>query len=138
MDRVPGAGAAGGLGAGLMAFLGAKLRPGIDVVADAIRLRRRLAGCDLVIAGEGRTDEQTLHGKAPMGVIREARKQGIPVVVISGSIGPGADALLDHGVEACWGALSEPMDEMELRRQAPRMLEDKAAEVGRGIKAGLR
>ena len=135
-DRVPGAGAAGGLGAGLMAFLGATLRPGIDVVSDAIRLRRRLQGCDLVITGEGRTDAQTLHGKAPMGVIREARRQGIPVIVISGSIGPGAEVLLDHGIEAYYGALNEPMDEIELRRNAARLLEDKASEVGRGMVNG--
>jgi len=134
VDRVLGAGAAGGLGAGLLAFLGAKLRPGIDVVADAIRLRRRLAGCDLVITGEGRTDGQTLHGKAPMGVIREARKQGIPVIVISGSIGPGAEGLLEHGVEAYYGALSEYMEEDELRQDGARLLEEKAAEVGRGIR----
>ena len=133
MEHVAGAGAAGGLGAGLMAFLGATLRPGIDLVADAIDLPRRIAGCDLVITGEGRTDSQTLHGKAPMGVIREARKQGIPVLLISGSIGPGAEALLDHGhgVEACFGALSEPLDEDELERQAPRLLEDCAAQVAR-------
>jgi glycerate kinase len=132
VDRVPGAGAAGGLGAGLMAFLGAELRPGIDVVADVIGLSRRLRGCDLVITGEGRTDEQTLHGKTPLGVIREARRQGIPVIVVSGSIGTGAEALQDYGVEACYGAVSEPKDEEELKRVGPRMLEDCAARVGRG------
>lgn len=132
VDRVPGAGAAGGMGAGLMAFLGATLRPGIDVVADAIGLSKKLRGCDLVITGEGRTDGQTLHGKAPMGVIREAHRQGIPAIVISGSIGPGAEALLDEGVEALHGVISEPMDDEELRRNAPRLLEEKAAEVGRG------
>jgi len=129
VDRVPSAGAAGGLGAGLIAFLGATLRPGIDVVADAVRLSKRLSGCDLVISGEGRTDGQTLHGKAPMGVIHAARKHGIPVIVISGSIGPGAEALLDHGVEGYYGGVTEPMDEEDLRRKAPRLLEDCAARV---------
>jgi glycerate kinase len=138
VDRVRGAGAAGGLGAGLLAFLGARLRPGIDVVSDAIRLDRRMAGCDLAITGEGKTDGQTLHGKAPMGVIREARKQGIPVIVISGSIGPGAEALLENGVDKCYGVLSEPMDDNELRRDAPRLLEDKAAEVGREMRISMR
>jgi glycerate kinase len=136
MEPVPGAGAAGGLGAGLMAFLDAELRPGIDVVATAIGLPRRLRGCDLVITGEGRSDGQTLHGKAPMGVIREACKQGIPVVVISGSLGPGAEALLEHGVEACYGTISNPLDDEELRRNAPRLLEDCAEEVGREMAAG--
>ena len=107
------------------------------VVSDAIRLRRRLAGCDLVITGEGRTDGQTLHGKAPMGVIREARKLGIPVIVVSGSIGPGAEALLEHGVDAYYGALSEPMNEKELGRKAASLLEEKAAQVGRGMAVKL-
>jgi glycerate kinase len=133
VERVPGAGAAGGLGAGLLAFLGATLRPGIDLVADAIRLHKRLSGCDLVITGEGRTDGQTLFGKAPMGVIREARQQGIPVIVISGSIGPGAEALLDHGVDAYYGALSKPLDDIALLRKGPRLLEDCAAQVARVI-----
>jgi glycerate kinase len=134
VDPVPGAGAAGGLGAGLLAFFGAELRSGIDVVADAVNLRCRLEGCDLVVTGEGRTDGQTLHGKAPMGVIREARKQGIPVIVISGSIGPGAEALVEHGVEAYYGAVPGPMDEEDLRRNASRLLEECAAEVGRGMR----
>ena len=137
VNRVPGAGAAGGLGAGLMAFLGAKLRPGVDVVADAIGLSKRLSGCDLVITGEGRTDRQTLHGKAPLGVIREARKQGIPVIVISGSIGPGAEKLLDHGAEAYFGALNEPMDEEEIKRLGPKPLEDCAAHAARTMTINL-
>jgi len=135
VDSVPGAGAAGGLGAGLLAFVGSELRPGVELVSKAVRLRQRIKGCDLVITGEGRTDAQTLHGKAPMGVIREARKQGIPVIVISGSIGPGSDALMDQGVEACYGAISEPMEEAELRRKAPGLLEEKAEELGRGLAA---
>jgi len=131
LEYVAGAGAAGGLGAGLMAFLGASLRPGIDLVAEAIGLPRRLAGCDLVITGEGRTDGQTLHGKAPIGVIREARKQGIPVILISGSIGPGAEALHDYGVEAYFSALNEPLDEDEIRQRGPELLAECAAQVAR-------
>lgn len=127
VEELSGAGAAGGLGAGLVAFLGATLRPGIDVVAEVLQLRKRLAGCDLVITGEGKTDSQTLCGKAPMGVIREARKQSIPVIVISGSIGPGAEALLDYGVEALFGALNEPLSEEEIKRRGPKPLEDCAA-----------
>jgi glycerate kinase len=137
VEGVSGAGAAGGLGAGLVAFLGATLRPGVDVVAEAIQLRKKLAGCDLVITGEGRTDGQTLHGKAPMGVIREARKQSIPVIVISGSIGPGAEALLDHGVEACFGALNEPLSEEEIKRRGPKLLEDCAAHAAGAMTVSL-
>lgn len=133
VDSLPSAGAAGGLGAGLKAFIDAELRPGVDLVSKAVRLPQRLRGCDLVITGEGRTDAQTLQGKAPMGVIREARKLGIPVIVISGSLGPGAESLLDHGVEAYYGALSEPIVDEELRQNAPKFLEDCAADAAKEI-----
>src|SRR3989442_1230032 len=72
LRTVPGAGAAGGLGGGLMAFLGARLRPGVEVVMEAVHLRERLERTDLVVTGEGRFDEQSLHGKAPAGVLRAA------------------------------------------------------------------
>jgi glycerate kinase len=82
--HVPGGGAAGGLGAGLVAFLGARLRPGVEVVMDAVRLRERIADVDLVITGEGRFDEQSLRGKTPAGVINAAREAGVPVAVLCG------------------------------------------------------
>jgi glycerate kinase len=82
--EVPGAGAAGGLGAGLVAFLGAELRPGVDVVMDAVGFTDRLAAADLVVTGEGRFDAQSLHGKVPAGVLREARTAGIPALILCG------------------------------------------------------
>jgi glycerate kinase len=82
--EVPGAGGAGGLGAGLVAFLGARLRPGVDVVMDAIRLEDRVRAADLVLTGEGRFDDQSLHGKVPAGVIRLAREHDRPVAVLCG------------------------------------------------------
>jgi glycerate kinase len=82
--ETPGAGAAGGLGGGLMAFLGAKLRPGVEVVMDAVRLRERLDGADLAITGEGAFDEQSLRGKAPAGLLRAAADLGVPAVVLCG------------------------------------------------------
>ncbi|MBE7495655.1 MAG: glycerate kinase [Verrucomicrobiaceae bacterium] len=83
---LPGAGAAGGLGYGLMAFCGARLTSGFDLIADLIDLRRRLQAADLVITGEGRMDAQTLHGKGPMGVARLAREFGKPMAAIAGLI----------------------------------------------------
>lgn len=80
----PGAGAAGGLGAGLMAFVGARLRPGVEVVMEAVRLRQRMAAADLVVTGEGKLDEQSLRGKTPAGVMGAARELGVPVVVVCG------------------------------------------------------
>jgi glycerate kinase len=82
-DR-PGAGAAGGLGAGLMAFLGAEVRPGVEVVMEAVGFARRLARADLVITGEGKLDRQSLHGKTPAGVLAAARSSGTPVLIVCG------------------------------------------------------
>jgi glycerate kinase len=84
--EVPGAGAAGGLGFGLMSFCGAKLTSGFDLIADLVHLRERIAAADLVITGEGRLDAQTLHGKGPMGVADLARELGKPVAAFAGAI----------------------------------------------------
>ncbi|MEI6235611.1 MAG: glycerate kinase [Planctomycetota bacterium] len=85
---VPGAGAAGGLGAGCMAFLNATLKPGIELVLDAIDFDRALAGASLVLTGEGYLDEQTLMGKACAGVAARAKQAGVPCVAIGGGIDP--------------------------------------------------
>jgi glycerate kinase len=84
LHDVPGAGAAGGLGAGLMVFLGARLRPGVEVVMEAVGLRERLRRADLVVTGEGTFDRQSLHGKAPAGVLRAASEMRLPAVVLCG------------------------------------------------------
>ena len=99
--RAPGAGAAGGLGFALMAFLGAELGPGIDLVAGLLDLDAFVAGADLVLTGEGSADAQTLAGKAPAGVAAAARRHGVPVAIFAGRVEPEADALLaDDTVEA--------------------------------------
>jgi glycerate 2-kinase len=91
---VPGAGAAGGLGAGLIAFLGATIRPGIDVIAEAVRLAERIRGADLVLTGEGRLDGQTAFGKTVAGVARIARAEGVPVIVVPGALGDGWESIV--------------------------------------------
>jgi glycerate 2-kinase len=85
----PGAGAAGGLGFGLMAFLGAHVRPGVDVVAEALGLAARVAAADLAITGEGRLDAQSLRGKAPAGVVRLGRELSVPVAIVCGEAEAG-------------------------------------------------
>jgi glycerate kinase len=102
VERLPGAGAAGGLGAGLVAFTGALLRPGAEMVMEALRLDDRLAGAQLVITGEGRLDSQTARfGKGPAAVARHARQAGIPVLALGGSIADEAELrLLFDGLEA--------------------------------------
>jgi glycerate kinase len=83
---VPGAGAAGGLGFGLMSFCGGRLTSGFDLIADLVHLRDRISVADLVITGEGRLDAQTLHGKGPMGVAELARELGRPVAAFAGAV----------------------------------------------------
>lgn len=96
---VPGAGAAGGLGAAFLA-LGARRRRGVDVVIDAVGLDDAVAGADLVLTGEGSIDEQTLAGKTPAGVAEVAARHGVPVVAFAGRVAPGAEVLLEHGFTA--------------------------------------
>ena len=118
LDR-QGAGAAGGLGAGLMAFTGADLRSGIDMVCQVLEFDRHLQGADLVITGEGRADESTIYDKAPVGVARRARAQGVPTIILAGSIGPGSEKLYDHGIAGLVCIADRPMSfERSLARTA--------------------
>jgi glycerate kinase len=94
----PGAGAAGGLGFAMLAFFGATLRPGVELVIESVGLRSRLAGADLCITGEGRLDASSLHGKAPIGVARLSRELGVKCVAIAGAVGFGAEDALVEGL----------------------------------------
>jgi len=94
-----GAGAAGGLGFGLLSFCGARVEPGIERVLDAIRIDEALAGADLVITGEGRMDAQSAFGKAPVGVAHRAKKRGLPVVAVVGSRAADLGGVYDAGVD---------------------------------------
>jgi glycerate kinase len=101
VDRTPGAGAAGGVGAGALAFLSARLTPGIDMLLDLVSFDSALAGADLVVTGEGSFDGQSLAGKAPVGVARRAHAAGVPVVILAGRVDldPGDRArLADLGI----------------------------------------
>lgn len=119
---VPGAGAAGGLGAGLIAFAGGVLRPGVELVAEACRLKPRIAEADLVITGEGRIDGQTPHGKTPAGVARLARELGIPVVAIAGSLGPGHEAVHACGIGEVLPLVAGTVSVEEAMARAPELL----------------
>jgi len=104
---IEGAGSAGGLGAGLLAFLGAELQPGFEVVADAIGFRKRIRGASVVVTGEGRLDEQTGYGKTVSGIISMAAAANVPVLVIPGSLGPGWEGLQTYvrAIEPVIGAV---------------------------------
>ena len=131
--NVPGSGAAGGLGAGLMAFLGGRLRPGVDIVIDSVELERKLKGCDLVITGEGRMDGQTVFGKAPAGVARVAGKLGIPVIAICGSLGEDVSRVLSVGISAYFSTLEQSIDEGDIPKRGADMLVNCAEQVARLI-----
>lgn len=103
VGNIPGAGAAGGLGAGCIAFLGGTLKPGIEAVLDMLDFDRRLAGTDLVITGEGRLDSQSIHGKVISGIARRTKPGNIPLLAIVGGIGSGAEEAYDLGVTAIFG-----------------------------------
>ncbi|APO95791.1 glycerate kinase [Xanthomonas vesicatoria] len=105
LHALPGGGAAGGLGAGLVAFVGAQLRPGVEVVARALGLEALIAHADLVITGEGRIDSQSVRGKAPVGVARLAQRHGTPVIAIAGSLGSGAEQLHVQGIAAMFAVV---------------------------------
>jgi glycerate kinase len=136
--EMPGAGAAGGLGAGLVAFLGARLRPGVDLVIEAVGLERQVAGADLVITGEGQADGQSVRGKTVSGVARAAARHGVPVVVLAGALGPGWRALLDAGVTACFSILDRPLDLPAAVARTEDLLEQAAEQVMRAVRAASR
>lgn len=106
--EIPGGGAGGGIGAGMMVFLGGRLRPGSEIVTAAVGLDAAVADADLVITGEGRIDGQTIHGKTPIGVAKVAQRHGKPVIAIAGGLAAGAAAVHAHGIDAVFGAVSRP------------------------------
>ena len=102
IDQVPGAGAAGGLGGGLLAFLNPRLRPGADIILDILELNKKLNGVDLIITGEGRIDNQTIYNKAPVAVAMRGKEKGIPTIALCGSLGEGYESVYAHGIESVY------------------------------------
>ena len=132
----PGAGAAGGLGAGLLLFTPATLRPGVAIVLEATGFEALLNGADLVLTGEGRTDAQTAMGKAPVGIAAVARCRGVPVVCLSGGLGEGADAVLDSGIQALASIVPGPMDLQACLDGGADLVEAATARLCRWLKVG--
>jgi glycerate 2-kinase len=132
----PAAGAAGGLGAGLMAFTGAELRSGIDMVCEVLEFDQHLEGADLVITGEGGTDESTIYDKAPVGVARRARSRQVPTIILTGSIGHGYQMLYQHGIAGIVCIADRPMNfERSIARSAE-LLEGAAERTLHLLKVG--
>ncbi|MCL8208413.1 MAG: glycerate kinase [Actinomycetia bacterium] len=129
---VPGAGAAGGAGAALLA-LGATIRAGGDAVADIVGLDARMAAADVVITGEGAVDAQSAGGKVVGTVARRGSRLGKPVVALAGTVGPGADALYPQGLKAIYPALPGPMTLDEAVAGAARLIEQASAHLARWL-----
>ncbi|MDQ4096432.1 MAG: glycerate kinase [Actinomycetota bacterium] len=138
----PGAGAAGGLGFGVMAFCGAALRPGVELALDALEADRVLEGASLVLTGEGMVDSQTLAGKLPVGVARRARRHGVPVVALGGAVAPIEPSVMrrfhDEGIAVVCSTVERPASEEELMDPdaTRRRLERTAARIVRLIDLG--
>jgi glycerate kinase len=134
--EVPGAGAAGGIGAGLIAFLDAELRPGAQLVAEVVGLEKRIAAADLVVTGEGRLDAQTAYGKTVATVARLARAQGRPVVALAGRVDDAREACSALGLEAALSIAPGPLPEAEVMARASELLSTAAERLGRLLRVG--
>ncbi len=133
----PGSGAAGGLGAGLMAFTAANLRSGSDIVLDVVKMEDHLIDADVVIVGEGRFDKSTVFDKAPAAVARLARKKGIPVIGIAGSLGEGYEKLHEEGISAMFSIVRRPTTLEEAMAQTDALVASATEEVFRAFALGM-
>ena len=133
--KLPGAGAAGGLGAGLMFFTPAKLKPGVEIVLDAVGFAEVVKEAAFVITGEGRTDFQTAFGKAPVGVAKVAKQFNIPVFCLSGGLGDGADDVLAQGIDAVMSICDRPLSLEDCMRTGRALIESASARLCRIIRA---
>ncbi len=131
IENIPGAGAAGGLGGGLMAFTGAKLVSGFQLVAEIIDLENRIARADFVITAEGKLDEQTANGKAPFGVAQLAKKHNKPMIGVAGTLGKGYEKLYDSGFDLLVSIVNKPISLSEAMKNAPELVENCGFQIGK-------
>lgn len=138
IGAVPGAGAAGGLGAAFFAFLPAEMKSGIDAVLDLIHFDDYLRGVDLVVTGEGRMDEQSAFGKVPAGVGIRCKKHNIPVAALVGGLGDGAENCFSLGIDSMMTSINRVMDMEEAIEQAEQLYRDAAVRMFRMIEIGTK
>lgn len=135
---LPGSGAAGGLGAGLIAFLDAEVKPGIEIVIEVTQLEEKLKGADLVITAEGKIDAQTAFGKAPLGVAKLAKRHNLPVVAVGGSVSDDAHLLHKEGIDALFSIIRYPLDLPRAMERARELLIGEIEQVMRLVKLEVR
>lgn len=133
---MPGAGAAGGLGFGLAAFVGAELRPGVDVVLDMVDIDKELKDADLAITAEGRIDFQTAFGKGPAGVGARAKKYGVPCLALAGGLQGDFSNLHEIGIDACFTLCPGPMTLVDAIRDGKTLLANATEQAFRVFLAG--
>jgi len=137
VSEMSGAGAAGGLGAGMMAFMGAELKAGVDIVLDTVNLRDKLSSVDLVITGEGGMDFQTIYNKAPIGVARIASEHNIPTIAIAGLLGSNFKIVHEYGIRAATSIVNGPITLEEASDRAFELISDSVEESLRFISVGM-
>ncbi|ANB61850.1 glycerate kinase [Anoxybacteroides amylolyticum] len=135
--NVPGAGAAGGLGAGLLAFLPVELKRGIDIVLEAVQFAEKLANASLVVTGEGRIDRQTAYGKVPIGVAKVAKTKNIPVIALAGSLADDSDVVLDYGVDALYTIVPGVVSLSEAMEKATDYIERTSRHIAASLRIGM-
>ncbi len=135
---MPGAGAAGGLGAGLLFFTNAQLRPGVDIVLETTHFASIVKEASLVITGEGNTDFQTAFGKAPVGVAKIAKHFSVPTVCLSGGLGKEHEQVLKHGIDGVMSIVPHPMPLEDCINSAAMLVEAATARVCRLIDVGMK
>lgn len=136
VKNLKGGGAAGGMGAGLVAFLGAELKNGFELVSGFVKLEKRVDWADLIITGEGKTDIQTSFGKTPAGIARMAQSYKKPVIAVTGMLGTGTEKLYEIGFSAIISICDKPMSIEHAIFNASQLLEDTGERIGRILKVG--
>ena len=134
---VPGAGAAGGMGAAVLAFLNGALKPGIDAFLDAAQFDALLSDADCVFTGEGRMDAQSAHGKVPMGVGLRCKRAGVPCIALCGSLGGGAEEMYQHGITAAFASVRGTCDFRQVQatcREDTKLLMDAVLRLMLGVR----
>ncbi len=137
ISGLKGAGAAGGLGAGLFAFLSAELRPGFEIVKELVHLEKYVKWADLVITGEGKMDNQTQYGKAPYGVMKMAKKFEKAVIAVTGALGEDVDELYHQGFDCLFPITDRPMKSEESIRRAPELLTNAGERIMHLLRTGM-
>lgn len=136
INDVLGAGAAGGLGGGLLAFLPSEMKRGIEIVIEATGLSRIIEDADLVITGEGKIDGQTIFGKTPIGVAKEAEKYRIPVVGIAGMVADDSEIVHEHGIDAVFSIVPGIISLEDALKHAEEYVEKTAANIAAVFRMG--